>query len=225
MDQEKSNAISGYVSKLLRQNFGRGPQICQTFAGGKHMLVHIRGFISPMEEVLMREGSDFQVEKARTAIIDRILGELEGIIRVSLEREVKEYYQDWNFPNNSGVLMFELDESIGESPHAAFDTRLLEQEIVRISRLVQRAPDEIHTYVVSPRHYLVERNGILIAIEKALIKKGFAFELKSTKDELEKTYLHRQGRFDQICGAGVSDIFVDWSFKNDKSLMAFILGN
>lgn len=55
----------------------------------------------------------------------------------------------------------------------------------RISFLVEKVPDEIKTYPISPSIYLIERRGILIQIEKALIEKGFENELRFTKDELE----------------------------------------
>ena len=44
-----------------------------------------------------------------------------------------------------------------------------------------------------------------------------------TKDELEKSYLHRDSRFEEIFRNPVADIFVDWDFSEDRSIMCFVL--
>jgi len=71
--------------------------------------------------------------------------------------------------------------------------------------------------------YLVKRDGILVQIEKQLIIKGYEQTLMVTKDELEKSYLHRDSRFEEIFRNPVADIFVDWDFSEDRSIMCFVL--
>ncbi|XQY92318.1 Na-translocating system protein MpsC family protein [Metabacillus sp. HB246100] len=226
MEQDQLNWIGSFTSKLLRKNFGKGPQSCQATASEKHLVIYIRGFISPMEEVLIHQGQRNQVERARTVIINHVIEELTGALRARYERDVTETFDDWNFPNNSGMIMFKLDEIImeGSVTVPASFTRL-EQEVARISQLVQKVPDQIHIYQLSSTIYLVERIGILIPIEKALVRKGFLEELKLTKDELEKEYFHRYGKFDELLNAKVKDIFIDWDFKEDKSYMSFVVSS
>ncbi|WP_226669921.1 Na-translocating system protein MpsC family protein [Metabacillus litoralis] len=223
MDQDKLNSISSLTSKLLRKNFGKGPKSCQSTICKQHLVIYVQGFISPMEEVLIQQGQQKQVEKARAVIIEHVLEELKGIIKVSLDREVEESYHDWNFPNNSGLIFFVLNEEIDQScDDNGIYLKKLENEIARISELVQKVPNSIRVFPLSQSIYLVEREGILIPIEKALIAKGFAEELRITKDELEKSYFHRYGNFDEIFKNSIKDIFIDWNFKKDKSLMAFV---
>ncbi|MBY0097882.1 Na-translocating system protein MpsC family protein [Mesobacillus maritimus] len=224
MDKNKLDYISSYISKILRKNFGKGPQSCQTNLNGKHLVTYIRGFVSPMEEILLESGQTKTVDDARTLIMDHLLEEIKGVVQVSISVDVNEYYHDWNFPNNSGIIIFVLEEALPEiALEFQVDSASLEKEIARISMLVQKVPDQIHIYPISPTVCLVERKGILIQIEKALISKGFQQELKFTKDELEKEYFHRNGRFEVLFQKSVKDIFVDWNFKDDKSMMAFIL--
>ncbi|WHY01153.1 Na-translocating system protein MpsC family protein [Neobacillus sp. DY30] len=223
MDQKKEDYISSYISKLLRKKFGRGPQSCQTTVSKKHLVTYIRGFLSPMEDILLEKGQNKYVDYARNVIITHLLDEIKGVIQVSLDVEVVEYYHDWNFPNNSGVLMFVLDTETEQVYKTDVDIQRVESEVGRISFMVQKVPDKINTYPISPSIYLIERRGILIQIEKALIEKGFENELKYTKDELEKTYFHRNGRFEDIFNKSVRDIFIDWKLKEDKSMMAIIL--
>jgi uncharacterized protein YbcI len=153
------------------------------------------------------------------------MDEIKGLVQVTLDVEVVDYYHDWNFPNNSGVLMFVLDTEAGQEFKTDVDIQRVELEVGRISFMVEKVPDQINTYPISPSIYLIERSGILIQIEKSLIEKGFENELKFTKDELEKKYFHREGRFEDIFNKSVRDIFIDWNFKEDKSLIAFILNS
>ncbi|MEK4149463.1 Na-translocating system protein MpsC family protein [Robertmurraya sp. FSL W8-0741] len=134
-----------------------------------------------------------------------------------------EYYHDWNFPNNTGIFIFTLEKE--EEGHIVNDVDIpkLEKEIARISELVQKVPDEIYTCPITPSIYCVERAGILIQIEKALIERGFEQELRYTKEQLEKSYFHRHGDFEEIFHKQVRDIFIDWNFHGNKSVLVFIL--
>lgn len=225
IDHDKTEYISSYISKLLRRNFGKGPQTCRTTVTRNHLVTYLRGFLTPMEDILLQKGQNREVDDVRTVIINHLLDEIKGVIKVTLGVDVEDHYHDWNLPNNSGILIFVLDEEAGQVSKADIDIPRLEAEIGRISFLVQKVPDKTYTYPISPSIYLVERSGILVQIEKALIAKGFERELKFTKDELEKTYFHRDGRFEDIFNKPVRDIFIDWNFKTDKSLMAFILSS
>ncbi|WP_078556294.1 Na-translocating system protein MpsC family protein [Alkalihalobacterium alkalicellulosilyticum] len=225
MEQEQIQTINTLINKMIRKNFGRGPKKCQTTISTEYVVTYIDGFVSPMEEMLLLQGQKNQVEKARTAVMNHILEELKGAIKVALDRDVEECYQDWNFPNDTGCIILVLNEEVDREKmyQQKINNPLLEREIARISELVQKVPEEIHIISLTPSICLVERSGILIPIEKALLEKGFDEELRVTKDELEKSYFHRFGKFDEIFNKKVKDIFIDWDFKEDKAFMAFIL--
>lgn len=221
---EKLKYISSYTSKLLRNKFGRGPESCFAATADHFLVLQIRGFISPMEEVLLQEKHSIQVDFARTVVMKNVMAELKGVIQVSFDVEVKSFYHDWNFPNNTGVIIASLNSPLNQMEKSeTFDFALLEAEVSRISCLVEKTPEEIFSFQISSKLFIVKREGILVPIEKALIEAGFRRELHFTKDELEKKYLHRHGRFDQVFKQEVSDIFVDWDFDEDNSLICFIL--
>lgn len=222
--QDKLNHISSYTSKLIRRKFGRGPQSCIAALNKNFLVLYIRGFISPMEEVLLQQGQAASVDNARSVIINNLLDELTGVIQYSLDIEVEDHYHDWNFPNNSGVIMITLKKDAHKGKlNTDIVCNELESEVARLSALVQKAPEVINVYPVAENIFLVERSGILIPIEKALIRKGYIKELRITKDELEKSYFHRDGRFERIFNKKVQDIFIDWNLKEDKSMICFIL--
>ncbi|WP_223155166.1 Na-translocating system protein MpsC family protein [Alkalibacillus aidingensis] len=122
------------------------------------------------------------------------------------------------------MITFRIKNQLpSENDDLPINPSLLEGEVARVSELVQKVPGKIHVYKLSTSIYIVERIGILIPIEKALIKKRFKKELLITKDTLEKSYFHRYGRFNEIFNSEIKDIFIDWFIDEDKSLMVFIL--
>ncbi|HEU4964060.1 MAG TPA: Na-translocating system protein MpsC family protein [Bacilli bacterium] len=217
--------ISSYTSKMLRQKFGRGPESCHASLGDRFLVLYIRGFLSPMEEVLLQQGEMDTVATSRKIIIDSILPELKGVVQLTLEIDIAACYSDWNFISNTGVIVIELqaDEGQQATGNEFAGREAFEEEIIRLSAIVQKTPERVESYQLSPRVMVVMRYGMLLMIEHALIQKGMGQPLRITKGELEKKYFHADGRFDKILGQQVIDFFVDWDFKKDNSLMCFVL--
>ncbi|WP_078543304.1 Na-translocating system protein MpsC family protein [Litchfieldia alkalitelluris] len=222
MDQNQLNSMSSLMSKLLRKNFGRGPQSCQSILNQRFFVMYIQGVISPMEEILIKQGQRKQVERARNVIINQVLEELKGALRIFVDKDIEHHYHDWNFSKNTGMVIFVFNNEMEDSDNS-LDVNKLEREVARISEMVEKVPNKIHVYSLSPQVCLIERIGILTLIEQALVSKGYQEELRISKDELEKVYFSQHGSFDELFKKKVIDLFIDWNFDEDKSLMAFVL--
>src|SRR5690606_22125337 len=147
--QEKLKYISSYTSKLLRNKFGRGPESCFAATASHFLVLQIRGFISPMEEVLLQEKQYVQVEYARNVVIKSVMAELKGVLQVTLDAEVNSFFHDWNFPNNTGVIIAELESPLNQIEKSEIiDFPLLEAEVSRISCLVEKIPEEIFSFQI-----------------------------------------------------------------------------
>ncbi|SEM22177.1 Uncharacterized protein YbcI [Mesobacillus persicus] len=224
---EKLKDISSLTSKLLRKNFGRGPESCYAFASNHFLVFYIRGFLSPMESILIKSGSADKVDISRSIVMKSILAQLKGILELEFKQDIECFYHDWNYPQNTGMItaMFEseLKTDTNHAGESSADVNRLIDEVDRISILVQKKPEKTKVFQISPKLYIVKRDGILVQIEKALIQKGYDQELIVTKDELEKSYFHRDGRFDEIFQQEVADILIDWNVDKDNSVMCFVL--
>jgi uncharacterized protein YbcI len=139
--------------------------------------------------------------------------------------EIEEFYYDWNLNNKSGAITAVTNGSLS-GQHAAMSDyphqEELHRKVIEISHEVQKVPEEIFSCRISDRVLLVIRKGILVRIEKELIRQGYSKILKTTKRVLEKSYLHNN-EVEQILGVKVEDIFVDWDFTRDKSVFALTL--
>ncbi|KAA0544975.1 DUF2294 family protein [Bacillus sp. BGMRC 2118] len=224
--QQKLMDISSLTSKMLRKNFGRGPESCYASVNLQYLVFYIRGFLSPMESVLLENGNSDKIDISRSIVMKNVLTELKGILEVEFEQDVTYFYHDWNYPQNRGMIVVEFENNIlveMDQTHSTSENDSLIKEVERISALVQKIPEKTEVYPITSKICLIKREGILIQIEKALIEKGYEQTLYVTKDELEKSYLHRDGRFEDIFHNPVSDIFVDWDFKRDNSIICFVL--
>ncbi|MBM7650627.1 Na-translocating system protein MpsC family protein [Neobacillus cucumis] len=225
--QQKLMDISSLTSKLLRKNFGRGPESCYAYANERFLVFYIRGFLSPLESTLLENGNPDNIEISRNIVMKTVLNQLRGIIELEFEQDVECFYHDWNYPQNTGMItvQFEgdINEPVSQNQPISFDPKPLINEVERISILVQKRPEKTEAICISPKIHVVKREGILVQIEKMLIAKGYEHTLLVTKDELEKSYLHRDGRFEEIFRNPVADIFVDWDLSEDRSIICFVL--
>jgi uncharacterized protein YbcI len=225
---EKLMNISSLTSKMLRKNFGRGPDSCFAFSNGPFLVLYIRGFLSPMESVLLESGNSDNIDMSRTIVMEKILLQLKGILEIEFETDVKSAYHDWNYNQNTGMITVEFESNVTGVVATSGETPILKNlmnEVDRISNIVQKKPEKTEAFAITPKVYLVKREGILVEIEKLLIEKGYEQTLLVTKDELEKSFLHHNGHFEEIFSRPVADILVDWDLHNDDSIICFVLKN
>ena len=218
--------IASFLGKLLRDTFGKGPESVHVTIGHTFITMYLRNFMSPSEKVLMDQDQELIVMQTRDKLMQTLMPELNGYIKGLLGQKPNEIYYDWGLHNRSGMVMGIFTEPIeaGERIDEAYaGRRELEEEIVEISRNAQKAPEEIYSCEVNDRTIVVVRNGILVRIEKELLRYGVGPLLLQVKRMLEKKYMHNNTRLEHILGRRIVDSFVDWDFDLDKSVMTFVL--
>ncbi|WP_409254162.1 Na-translocating system protein MpsC family protein [Bacillus sp. SCS-153A] len=218
--------LANNFGKLLRDKFGKGPEAVHVTISAPYVLVYIKGFISAMEEVLLEQGQELTVKTTREYLMKSIDPEIKGQIKAITDLEIQHIYYDWNLSNQSGVF-------VAVGPELASDTEddrtqysgkeEVHQEIISISRRAEKAPTEVFSYRLSDRSLIVIRKGILVPIEKQLISLGFDEKLRVAKRQLEGDLLLNSTHFAAILNSEVQDVFVDWDFELDNSIISFII--
>jgi uncharacterized protein YbcI len=220
--------LAGYIGRTLRENFGKGPE--SVFVSYNHsvMTIYLRNFISPSESVLLGQQQEMMIQTTRDLLMQSLIPEFKAYIKILTGMEIKEFYYDWGLHNKSGIFVC-IGRSSTESENENDKTYMfhgkepLHQEINRISLQAEKTPEEVHSYLLNERTLVVIRNGILVPIEKELIRLGNFESLRLAKRNLEKRLLHNNGNFEAILQTKVNDIFVDWDFPRDKSVIVLIL--
>jgi len=217
--------LSSYISKILRDYFGKGPESVHVSLGKTFIIVYIRNFLSPTERVLMNQKQDESVQQTRDLVMQTLIPEIKAYIKIVTGMEIREFYYDWGLHNKSAMFTgictdpTSIDYPINEEFTGKED---LINEIINLSSESEKKPEEIYACQLNPRSILVIRNGILVRIEKQLIRQGMQEQLKLAKRTLEKGLLHNNNHFEGILETNVIDIFVDWDFDLDKSVIVLV---
>ncbi|MCR2807381.1 DUF2294 domain-containing protein [Paenibacillus soyae] len=220
------NEIASHMGKLLRDAFGKGPQSIHVSIGGPFLIIYLRHFLTPTERILLEQGQIFAVKHTRAIVMKSLIPEIKAYLLLLTGMHVSEFYYDWDLQHQSGVIVGRQRE---EEPFAALSQEgyegreQLHQEIEAISHRVQKKPDLIESFLINRRTLLVVRSGILIDIGKELIRLGDEAHLKQAVQNLEKKQFRNNSRFNQILKTKVLDVFVDWNFGRDRSVIVFIV--
>lgn len=227
MAKEKTteSLIGGYFSTLLRTNFGKGPTSVFVAINGPYLAIHLRGFIGPMEKILLKQNEMKRIMEIR----DLLLNELRSDIILELWKianlEIQEIYADWDLQNETGLIIGVIiaDDGKKEMPWPKeVDHKAFEGEINKASAKAEKTPEQTKLVWLNDRMILVERSGILIQLEKELIGIGVIEELKMAKRPLERKMLDISS-IEAIVERKVIETFVDWNFEKDLGYMVFIL--
>jgi uncharacterized protein YbcI len=216
--------ISGYIGKLLRENFGRGPGNVFCTISSPFVSIYITNFLSPMENTLLTNQQSVYVQKTRDLMMETLEEEIKSYIELNTKDKIKEFYYDWNLDEKSGMFLFIFEEDQPYHIEEYDNKHLVEQETIELSMEIQKAPEETHSKLLNDRTLIIARHGILISLEKEFIQLGFQETLKIAKRKLEKKVISQhQSAYERYLNAKITDYFVDWNFDKDKSYTLFIL--
>lgn len=218
--------IASYAGKLFRDHFGKGPESAVVSIGSNCITVYFRNFLTPSECVLLEQDQEIIVHRMRETLLQTMIPKFASYFESVTGVMPLEFFYDWSLPSKSGILVAFCPAPIpgGQEVNHEYEGKTaLEQEIVHISRQEQKMQEDVISYEINPRTLLIIRNGVLVRIEKELIRLGHHELLKSVKRNLEKSYLHNNSSFERILNKRVVDSFVDWHFDSDKSITVLVL--
>ncbi|PGT82266.1 Na-translocating system protein MpsC family protein [Bacillus sp. AFS040349] len=218
--------ISGYVGKMFRESFGKGPQSVYTSVGYTFITIYLRNFLTPSERVLLEQDQIMTIMQMRDKLMDTLIPELRAFIEISTSKKIQEVYYDWNLHNKSGMVTCVSSEPFTPKEvlvEEYIGKEKVDNEVIQISKQAQKIPEEIYSCEINERTLVIIRNGILVRIEKELIRLGHGDLLKRVKRNLEKGYLHNNSQLEATLNKQIIEMFVDWDFDLDKSVILFVL--
>ncbi|MFZ0369694.1 MAG: Na-translocating system protein MpsC family protein [Halobacillus sp.] len=223
-ERSLQSEISSYIGKLLRDNFGKGPASVYVTIQKPYVTIYLKDFLAPMEKLLVSQNNKDKVEETRDLLMQELIPDIKATFRATAGIELNSLYYDWSLTNRTGMIIGviqsdeELDPSVKDYQHKA----ALQEEIKKVSKQAEKVPESVNSFKINDRTIVVERNGILVAIEKEMIRSGFGEQLRMAKRHLEKRLLH-QLSLEKVLQLKVEDIFVDWDFDSDFSHIILIV--
>lgn len=217
--------ISGYISTVLRKYFGKGPTSVYVTFKHPFISIHFRGFLSAPEKLLMKQDEEKRVLETRNLVMMDLKPEMMRGIKEVVGLQINELYADWDLQKETGIFIGVLNGEVKEEDFEWTDAAVeqnFRERIEEASRKSEKVPGYTQAYWLSNRAILVRRNGVLVEIEKELIKNGYVEELRLTKRPLEQRML-KEAQLETILNRTISETFLDWNFEEDKSYTVFLL--
>ncbi|WP_411343740.1 Na-translocating system protein MpsC family protein [Paenibacillus sp. WLX1005] len=212
---------TSYTTKLLRNRFGKGPESVSIYLNKNCMVFHLKNFISPVEKFLLSQEEEQAFRYTRDLLMKSLLPELRSFLQNQLHMEVLDWYYDWGLYHASGVIIALLGKDMSSA--ADYDNKvLIHERIIEATSALQKPPDDIDSWWINSRMLFIFRRGVTILLEKEFISLGYEHMLRMTKDRLEKKLLENHVGIQSIVGKKVADIYVDWNFEQDHSMIVYL---
>lgn len=147
--------LANNLGKLLRDNFGKGPEAIHVTIYEPYVVVYVSGFISPMEQVLLNQNEEMRVMTTRELLMKSLEPEITGQIKGVTDIEIQHLYYDWNLSHQSGIFVgvclddLKADLTEGEPYQGKQE---IHNRIIKMSKLAQKEPERITSYKLSPEH-------------------------------------------------------------------------
>ncbi|TMW72869.1 DUF2294 domain-containing protein [Alteribacter natronophilus] len=214
--------LASFTGRLFRDNFGKGPQ--SVYASIEHPVVtiYLRDFLAPMERVLEKQNKNMKIEETRDLMMKEIIPDIRAQVRIMTGTDVASVYYDWSIDNRTGLIICVLSDE-EDAQFADYEGKKeMHEQVKRLSEIAEKAPNLIESSKLNDRTLIIRRTGILVEIEKEMIRTGFSEQLRLAKRRLEKRLLDT-GVFETILKSRVTDRFVAWDFDKDRSYIVLIL--
>ncbi|MEH7036276.1 Na-translocating system protein MpsC family protein [Priestia megaterium] len=216
--------LANNLGKLLRDNFGKGPEAVHVTIYEPYVVIYVSGFVSPMEQVLLNQNEELQVMTTRELLVKTLEPQITGQIKGITDLDIQHLYYDWNLELQSGMFTMIHSDKENIANHSYKNQKLLHKEVEEVTQKAEKFPHDVSSYLLDQRTLLIIREGIMVSIEKELVQLGFEENLTLAKRNLEKRLLYEHSQsLEIILDSKVTDILVAWDFHKDKSTILLIL--
>lgn len=225
MNSNLDQILSAYIGKLYKENIGKGPENVYVTFGERYYVVYIKNYILPYEKMIQQDGDmellDRIIHIVTKNINTQIVQYIDDITGISTE----ETYSDWNIENGSRVLVGISKQSYEMCSTADFDYKgeqMLHKELIKLGKFADSVPDTIDSFCLNSKIFIFERSGGTTKMEKEMELTGYGDIIKNTKKQIEKQYLSENLCIKNVLDIKVIDIFIDWDFINNKSIVVLV---
>ncbi|WP_339148706.1 MULTISPECIES: Na-translocating system protein MpsC family protein [unclassified Sutcliffiella] len=220
----QQSELSSEIGRLLRKHFGKGPESIFVTIASPYVIIYLRQFLSPIENMLLEDDHTLTVEEIRDKMMRKLNNKIIETIHSVTGLPIKEFYYDWSFQNGSGLLVGVVEKAEKFFEYNYPNRCEVETLVAKISAEAEKHPDVTYSHMLNERTFVVIREGILVKIEEQLIELGFEEALTLAKRKLEKKLLFQEkALFQYHLQKDITEIFVSWDFILDKSIIVFIL--
>ncbi|OWA37758.1 hypothetical protein B9G55_06860 [Saccharibacillus sp. O16] len=222
---ESYQSLHDYSDLICKNQFGKKPDSIEIRANDRCCLIFYHGLVDEKDDRLPSD-PDERYSHVYILLEQFIFPMLKPKIEAASTRHVEYVFMDWKSETNTSMIaafLIPLSDPLPEDLYAG--KAQLHSDVESITAKVQKTPVRIESFRLDPDILMVIRKGLLISLEKKLVKKGFNTQLRIAKRELELDRFMEGLPIRELLNRDLEASYIDWSFKDDVSLLLLKLGD
>lgn len=219
--QEELLLLSSTLSKMLKRRFGKGPEACFLTFHSNKIIVHIRNFITPAEDVLVHNNQLKLAHFFRTSVMETVFKEFSVEATNVLGVTFNSYFDDWNYEENSGLMLLENMNSLtwDETQLSPILKDKIYNQMIQICSEIHKVPRKLEIVRINPNMYVIESQGILLQVEKILFSKGHLNIIQDRSFEIKDCYMEHKNSLEYVFETNIDQMYLMWDYEKDRSLL------
>ncbi|WP_411343797.1 Na-translocating system protein MpsC family protein [Paenibacillus sp. WLX1005] len=212
-------AITQQLELLGQSQFGKLPSSIDIHTNEHCVAIFLNDLTDPNDN-RMPDDLDERYTHVYILLDQFIFPAIKKKIEQATGSTVVSHFIDWKEESNcaSIVAAFNLEpDRLTEDLYSGKAD--LHMKVSQITEDVQKTPTDIESFWMTSSILVVIRKGLLISLEKRIIKKGFNNALRVSKRELELDRFVEELPVEDILGKQLDSAFLDWDFEHDNSLL------
>ncbi|MED4015776.1 Na-translocating system protein MpsC family protein [Sutcliffiella cohnii] len=224
-NQDTLLQLSSTMSKMLKKRFGKGPETCFAIIHSNRLIIYVRKFMTPAEEVLLSRGKKKLAIAFRSEVMEQVFAEYLDVASLATGINFDSYFSDWDFTSNSGLIIFEITHKLGwyDSIGNTYEKEQIIQSIKNVSSRLHKYPSNMEVIKLSQNLLAIECNGVLLQVEDLLFDKGHLDILHERAIEIKRKYYNQKEYLEEQLGRQIGSIFIISDYIKDRKYIIFYL--
>ncbi|GGO01267.1 Na-translocating system protein MpsC family protein [Saccharibacillus kuerlensis] len=215
--------IEALLEEIFTFSFNQAPGKTAIYWDERSLIIHLEDFMGAEMQRLIRQQDPDALRSVQELMIEYLLPKLAQQIKETTGLNIGNFYYDWSDRDLSCMLVGLPEEPLYRTQEDYYPGKdAVHQQIGKVTYEIEKVPDATYSYWAAEHILVIVREGILIKIEKAFIDQGATEILRKVKRNLEKTVIIREGNIGEVLNRKVQDVYLDWSFGENKSLLVHV---
>jgi uncharacterized protein YbcI len=182
----------------------------------------MRNFITPAEEVLMNQGQLELAYNFRSTVMISVTEEFTPEVSMILGISFDYFFHDWNYDNNTGMLLLDHAPSNHEEKIDHSLQNSLFHLIENIGTGYHKKPSSLKVVKFTQNICAIESKEVLLPLERLVYEKGNVDLLLHQAWNIKDEYRKKKERFESLFSRLIDDMFIMWDYKNNRNYLVFI---
>ncbi|WP_342421644.1 Na-translocating system protein MpsC family protein [Paenibacillus sp. FSL E2-0178] len=215
--------IKGIIIELFSKSFGESPKNVHVILDERCLVIRLERFMGEIIEELILTNDYDALRSTRELILDFLLPDFLNQLRNFSDLEFDSFYYDCDDNNLSGVITGLIKDNNYQNNEDYYPGKeKIHLQICKITYEVEKVPDFTYSFWADKNTFVIVREGLLIEIEKYLIRLDGENALRTAKRTLEKTRFIEDAYTSAILNRRLAGIYLDWTFELDKSILVYV---